>query len=51
MLNDLHRVLNEEVHNQHNIYMEWIIIWLMVAYLITEFYDVLVNEWGIGPEI
>jgi uncharacterized Rmd1/YagE family protein len=44
MLQDLHIVLNEEIGNLHDVYLEWIIIWLIVVYLVVEFYDILVHE-------
>jgi uncharacterized Rmd1/YagE family protein len=44
MLQDLHTVLNDEVRNQHNLFMEWIIIWLIVAFLVIEFYEVALRE-------
>jgi uncharacterized Rmd1/YagE family protein len=44
MLQDLHIVLNEEIGNLHDVYLEWIIIWLIAVYLVVEFYDILVHE-------
>jgi len=46
MLQDLHNVLNEEVQAKHASSLEWVVIWLIVVYLVIEFYYFFANEFG-----
>eukprot|EP00550_Attheya_septentrionalis_P004040 CAMPEP_0198291070 /NCGR_PEP_ID=MMETSP1449-20131203/8723_1 /TAXON_ID=420275 /ORGANISM="Attheya septentrionalis, Strain CCMP2084" /LENGTH=362 /DNA_ID=CAMNT_0043989665 /DNA_START=67 /DNA_END=1155 /DNA_ORIENTATION=- len=38
MLQDLHKVLIDEVQNHHAVYLEWIVIWLIVIEVVFELY-------------